>query len=312
MAAKRFLNPTHGAFAALPVRHVMLTRPGQELAVHRSGRFGTGVPPIVCVAGYHRNMTDFTEFKALFDRGPLAGWPLVLLDFLGRGRSPDRVPRTSYGSMADANDLGTVVTALGIESAIFLGQGYGGQVVMAMAAAHPLLVAATILVDSGPMTDSRGLVRLRSNLRYLEAFRSAGDAALAFRRMLAKDYPALPDEQIDLLSQRTHVIDAKGRPLPLFDPTLITRLEAFEYDDVLAAQWPLFDTLAHAPMMLIRTTLTDQLRRETFEEMIRRRPDAVGVTISGQGSPALLDQAEEFEAIGQFIRQVMSLRRAAR
>ena len=183
---------------------------------------------------------------------------------------------------------------------------------MAMAAMHPLFVAATILVDSGPMTDSRGLVRLRRNLRYLEAFRGAGDAVPAFRPMLTRDYPGLPDERIKVLSQRTHLIDARGRLRPLFDPALVTRLEAVEYDALLAAQWPLFDTLAHVPMMLIRTSLTDQLRQETFEEMIRRRPDAVGVTISGQGSPALLDQSEEFEAIGQFIRQVMSLRRSVR
>ena len=53
--------------------------------------------------------------------------------------------------------------------------------------------------------------------------------------------------------------------------------------------------------MLLRTQLTDQLRRETFEEMTRRRPDAVALTIDGQGSPALFDQREEIEAVAEFV-----------
>ena len=54
--------------------------------------------------------------------------------------------------------------------------------------------------------------------------------------------------------------------------------------------------------MLLRTQLTDQLRRETFDEMTRRRPDAVALTIAGQGSPALFDQREEIEAVAEFVR----------
>jgi hypothetical protein len=66
-------------------------------------------------------------------------------------------------------------------------------------------------------------------------------------------------------------------------------------------QWPLFDALAIAPLLLLRTQLTDQLRRETFDEMRRRRPDALALTIAGQGSPALFDQSEEIEAVAQFV-----------
>ena len=63
----------------------------------------------------------------------------------------------------------------------------------------------------------------------------------------------------------------------------------------------LFDALTCAPLMLLRTQLTDQLRRETFDEMVRRRPDAEALTIAGQGSPALFDQREEIEAVAEFV-----------
>ena len=53
--------------------------------------------------------------------------------------------------------------------------------------------------------------------------------------------------------------------------------------------------------MLMRTQLTEQLRRETFEEMMRRRRDAEGYVIEGQGSPALLDNADDVQPIADFV-----------
>ncbi len=306
MPLKRSQHPSHGEFAALPVRQVTVGGTDDKLAVHVSGRVTGGVLPLVCVAGYHRNMTDYAGLLKQKALGRDADWPVVLVDFRGRGRSPDRRREGDYGSVPDARDLAQVTMALGIERAIFVGQGHGGQAIMAMAAEHPLLIGGAILIDAGPMTDSRGIVRLRSNLGFIDALRGDAEIRSGLRQILASDYPGSADSVLDTLAARSHVIQ-NGRASPLFDPALVKRLAAFSHDDVLMAQWPLFDALAHAPMMVIRTQLTDQLRRETFDEMIRRRPDAVGLTIAGQGSPALLDHAEEVDAMGTFARQVQAL-----
>ncbi len=98
----------------------------------------------------------------------------------------------------------------------------------------------------------------------------------------------------------------------MFDTRLVDRIKDISFDDILVAQWPLYDALRCAPLMLLRTQLTDQVRRETFEEMVKRRPDAVAITISGQGSPALLDQEAEIEAVAEFVFHVgKGTRRAA-
>jgi hypothetical protein len=81
-------------------------------------------------------------------------------------------------------------------------------------------------------------------------------------------------------------------------------LDAFEHDDVLVAQWRLFDALSPIPLMMMRTQLTEQLRREVFEEMMRRRRDADGYIIEGQASPALLNSSEDVEPIADFVRQI--------
>ena len=103
------------------------------------------------------------------------------------------------------------------------------------------------------------------------------------------------------MAERQFWFDRRGRAQGLFDPRLVAQLEKFDFDDVLEPQWPLFEGLNHTDLMLVRTQLTDQLRRETFQEMVRRRPDAATLTISGQGNPALLDGSEELDAIAGFV-----------
>lgn len=300
MARPRTVPTDHAAFAALPVRHVTLG-PRLRAAVHVAGEFSGRRVPVVCIAGYQRNMSDFTDFAAFFRRVSGGDWPVVLLDLPGRGRSDDRAATGDYSSLADARDVASIMAALGIGRAVVLGQGHGGQVAMALAASHPLTIAGTVLLDAGPVTDSRGIVRLRSNLAHVEALRGAKVVSAGFRRMLGGDYPGLPDDRLDALMGRSHVIDRRGRARALYDPRLIDAISSISFDDVLAAQWPLFDALTCAPLMLLRTQLTDQLRRETYDEMVRRRPDAVALTIAGQGSPALFDQREEIEAVADFV-----------
>jgi pimeloyl-ACP methyl ester carboxylesterase len=300
MPRQRAIPADHPAFASLPISHVTLAG-GLRAAVHVAGRLSSRRLPVVCIPGYQRNMSDFTEFAGYFRRMGGGDWPVVLLDLPGRGRADNRAKAEDYGSLADARDVASIIVALGIDRAIVLGQGQGGQVAMAMAAAHPLLFAGTVLLDSGPVTDSRGIVRLRNNLAHVEALRGAKAVTAGFRRILGGDYPGLPDDRLSELMGRSHFIDKRGRARSLYDPQLIAALSSINFDDVLMAQWPLFDALTCAPLMLMRTQLTDQLRRETFDEMTRRRPDAVALTIAGQGSPALFDQREEIEAVAEFV-----------
>ena len=303
MPRPRTVPDNHPAFAELPVSYVQLGA-GVRAAVHVSGMLSRHRLPIVCIAGYQRNMSDFSAFAAYFRRFSDGTWPVVLLDLPGRGRADNRHRIEDYNTLTDAGDVAAIITALGIEQAIVLGQGQGGQVAMALAAAHPLLVAGTVLLDAGPVTDSRGIVRLRNNLEHVASLRGDKAVAAGFRRILGGDYPGLPHEQLDALIGRSHFIDKRGRARPLYDERLMLPLADINFDDVLTAQWPLFDALTCAPLMLLRTQLTDQLRRETFDEMVRRRPDAVALTISGQGSPALFDQRDEIEAVAGFVSRI--------
>ena len=292
---------------ALPVRLITVSDAGALMAVHVAGRLGTDRLPLICIAGYQRNMSDFTDFTPLFQRLMATDWPVVLVDLRGRGRSAYRARGADYGSTHDARDVSVVARALGIERAIFVGQGYGGQVIMALGAERPAVIAGAVLIDAGPVTAPRGLVRMRSNLKQIGELRGASGLRTMFRKMLAADYPGADEAQLDRLTERTHRIEANGRAQPLFDTALIKLLDDFGQDDVLVPQWPLFDTLMGMPLMFLRTQLTDQLSPEILDEMMVRRPDATSFIISNQGSPALLDHVEDAAAIAEFVHNTVKL-----
>lgn len=311
MPRRRLTDPLPPALAGLPAELIAVGGADDTMAVHVSGHLDGRRMPLVCVAGYNRNMADFTGFAPMFRERMVDDWPLVLVDLKGRGRSADRRRPQDYLSPNDARDLSQVITALGIERAVWLGQGFGGQVLMSLAVERPGAIAGAVLIDAGPLSDQRGLVRLRINLAALAGLKTIEARQRVFRQVLAADYPGLAPEQLDALAERTHWLDRRGRTQPLFDPRLIARLSSIDYDDVLVAQWLLYDALSHVPLMLFRTQLTDQLRRDTFDEMRRRRPDAAALVIVDQGSPALLDHDDEVGAIVEFVRRV-GLRQGAR
>lgn len=307
----RPLPDDHKALAALPVRMITIGPASEQVALHVSGPLGDGRTPVICLAGYNRNMADWSDFLRLARQNLNDKTPIVLPDLKGRGRSTDRRLASAYSTLTDAEDVVDLCRALAIERAIFVGQGHGGQVAMALAAKRPSLIAGTVLLDAGPVSDSRGLVRLRVTLNDLTGVRGEASLRPMMRRMASADYPGVAENVLDSVAMRSHFVDKRGRLQPLFDPALIKLLEPFDLDDVLVAQWPLFDALACAPLMMMRTQLTQQLRRETFEQMMKRRRDAEGYIIENQGSPALLDNAEDVVPITDFIKRVIGAKKAA-
>ncbi len=294
-------------FADLPVRFVRFGN-GLDVAVHVSGTIGTGKLPLVCLPGYVRNMTDFTDFSSAMGTQLGKDWPRVLIDMPGRGRSGWQRNKTRYTSGDDTEILRAVLSALGLEKAIFVGLGHGGQMIMMLGALRPAVIAGAVIIDAGPLPDPRGLVRQRTNLTHLAALRSQTQVVAALRQILSTDYPGRDERTLDRLAARNQFVAPHGRALPLFDPALVARLSGFAAEDEFEPQWGLFNTLAQMPLMIARTQLTDRLRREVFEEMIRRRPDAISIAIPDQGSPALLDGADETGAITEFVQFVQKRR----
>ncbi|WP_417581134.1 alpha/beta fold hydrolase [Pelagibacterium sp.] len=296
--------PQSAVFSDLPIRTVVCGAANTSIAVHIHGEIRDDVVPVVCLPGYVRNMSDFASLPRAVNRQPDTDFAFILIDLPGRGRSSRYPKNASYSTLGDADCVLAVMAALDVPRAVLAGEGHGGQVAMVMAGRQPLAVAGTILIDAGPVTDPRGLVRTRNNFRHLTSIKSPQVARAALRKIIGTDYPGETEARLDGFSERFYTQDARGRPLALFDGRLVEQLEQFEFDDVLEPQWQLFDTLSHAPLMILRSQLTDQVRRATFDEMVRRRPDAATLVISDQGSPALFEDTVEHQAIAGFLRDI--------
>ena len=249
-------------------------------------------------------MGDFGDFIPQFHRLGERDWPIVLVDLLGRGRSSDRAEPANYTTPNDGDDIASVATALGIEVAVILGQGHGGQVAMALGAGHSSLIAGSVLIDASPIVDTPGLVRARDNMALMGSVRGQQQLMRVAHQVYANAYPGASDAELRELTARTHTVMKNGRVAAYFDNYLLKRLEKIRVEDIFTAQWALFNNLAGAPMMLMRTQLTDQLQRATFERMASLRSDAVQLVIPGQGSPALLSGEDEVGAIVDFVRFV--------
>ncbi|GLQ18196.1 alpha/beta fold hydrolase [Maritalea porphyrae] len=289
-----------------PARMISVRNGARQIAVRLSGDFDDATRlPIVCLAGYHRNMSDFFAFADKFSEFSAKNWPIVRVDLLGRGLASHAPKAEDYSTLDDASDMAEMCRALGIHKAIWFGQSHGGNVIMAIGSKTPTLVGAAIMCDAGALISAQGLVRLRNNLKFLSKIRNQEDALLAVRQILSADYPALGAGKLDSIGGRTHGWNKKRRRLePRFDWRLMERLEAFDNDDVLNANWEMFDSLSQVPMLLMRTRNTDLMRADVYQRMLNRRPDAISLEIEGEGSPALLEHAEEMGAIAEFVMHI--------
>ncbi|WP_029040252.1 alpha/beta hydrolase [Cucumibacter marinus] len=267
--------------------------------------------PLVCLAGLHRNQRDFTDLVSGLGQQLGPDWPVITLDLIGRGSSSRELRGTEYSTLRDARDVMAVLRSFGVHKAVWLGQGHGGQVIMAAAVAQPGMIAGAILNDSGPVLAAGGLVRLRDNQKHLNGLKRADSFEHAYSRLLAGRYPGLEETAVNLMVWRTHETDRRGRVRPRYDERLLAPLDELAFDDRLDARWEMFQALGHAPLMLMRSGLTDLLSAETFAEMAEARPDAVVIEIENQGTPALFNKPEHSGAVAGFVSTVSKTMRDA-
>lgn len=151
---------------------------------------------------------------------------IVTWDMRGHGQSDSPDDAAAYSEQATVDDMAAVLEHLGIESAVIGGLSLGGYMSLAFNLAHPTMVRALMLFDTGPgyrnpvgregwnetarrraeVFEAKGLDALGSSAEVrVSQHRSAQGLAHAARGMLAQ-FDARVIESLDSISVPTLVL----------------------------------------------------------------------------------------------------------
>lgn len=163
---------------------------------------GSG-PPVLLSHGYSATTRMWTgQVEALKSQYRVITW-----DMRGHGQSDSPDDPTAYSEQATVDDMAAILKHLGIEKAVIGGLSLGGYMSLAFNVAHPAMVRALMLFDTGPgyknpvgregwnetarkraeIFESKGLDALGSSAEVrIAQHRSAQGLAHAARGMLAQ------------------------------------------------------------------------------------------------------------------------------
>jgi pimeloyl-ACP methyl ester carboxylesterase len=277
-------------------RSMWVTAPdGLKLHVREFGpREAVGMP-IVCLPGLARSVGDFYELAPALAFGSPARH-VVAIDSRGRGHSDHDIDHTNYNCTVELGDIVGILIELGVGPAIFIGSSRGGILTMLLGVAYPSAIAGVVLHDVGPVTEPKGMARIKSYLGKLPHPRSYEEGAEILRRLMSAQFPKLTSEQWLAGARLTWQLK-HGALKPAYDLGIAQALAGIDVERPMPALWNEFDALADVPLLVIRGANSDMLSAATVTAMRARRKNMDLIEVPDQGHAPLLE--------GQLVRQIV-------
>lgn len=275
-------------------------RDGLKLHARDYGPLASQALPVICLPGFARTAADFHELALALARDEANPRRVLALDYRGRGRSGFDKTWANYDIRVELDDMMQLLTAAGIEQAIFIGTSRGGLLTMALAAARPAMIKGVVLNDVGPVIDARGLLRIRGYVGKLPMPRSYTEGAEILKRLSDQQFPLFDDAEWEMMARRTWT-ERDGRLVPDYDPNLMKVLEELDLETPLPVLWSYFDGLNAVPLLAIRGANSDLLAEKTLLDMSERHPDCETFVAPGQGHAPLLGTKDMVRRIGKLI-----------
>jgi pimeloyl-ACP methyl ester carboxylesterase len=273
---------------------------GLRLHVNVFGSRRQASVPVVCLPGLARTGADFDALAMALSRDLEPPRRVITMDYRGRGRSDyDRNP-LNYNLATELADLLSVITALDIGPAVFIGTSRGGILAMLLATARPTAIAGVVLNDIGPVIEVRGLARIKSYVGQLPEPSNFADGARILRQVFAAHFPKLSDDDWMAFAKRSFK-EQDGRLVPTYDVRIAKTLEGIDLERPIQPLWSEFDALSSRPVMVIRGANSDILSAATVEAMHARRRDMMAVEVPDQGHAPLLAEREIIGQISSFL-----------
>ncbi len=250
-----------------------------------------------CVVAWHglaRTGRDMDEVAAHLS----SRFRVICPDTIGRGLSEwSPVPEEEYCLAFYARLAVSLVDQLGIGDMHWLGTSMGGAIGIHLAAgALKGRIRRLVVNDIGPKLADAAVERIRTYAGNPAQFDRVSELEAYFRAVY-KPYGWLSDAQWRRLAETSTRRTADGKVTPHYDPRMVMQFTHHprDYD-----QWEAYDRI-DVPMLCLRGETSDLLLPETADEMRKRGPRAVVVTIPGCGHAPALNVPEQLQLVERFL-----------
>lgn len=273
-------------------------RDGLRLHVREIAARDPAKAPLLCLPGLTRNGHDFDAVGDYIARE--TGRRVITLDSRGRGQSEYDPDWKRYDLRVELEDLLEVLAAIGVEGAVFLGTSRGGLLSMLMGTARPDVLRGVILNDIGPVIEARGLARIRGYVGKVPVPENWTEAARLVRDIFGTQFTNLQPEQWEIWARRNWR-EENGKLVSRYDKNIMLTLADLDLEKPMPDLWPLFETIKHVPLMVIRGELSELLSQGSAERMAQEHPKGSLHVVPYEGHAPLLEDMPTLNAIKAFL-----------
>jgi len=246
---------------------------------------GAGRSPLVLVHGFACGIRSWDlQVPSL-----APGRGVVAYDLRGHGISEAPGEASAYSQATSVADLGALLAHLGILRAALCGLSMGGNIALNFALAHPDMVSALVVADTGAGSDDtadwvRDVHAFARTLDRdgMEAFADAACANQLFARYIAQGPEAERRIRACLMTHRAHGIAHTAREVLARRPTI------YSLEDRLRR--------LRVPTLLIVGEHDDPCRK-IHDFMARTIPGARSVVLPGLGHLTPLEAPDRFNRL---------------
>lgn len=266
----------------------------EDREIHYTEWGSANAEAVIAWHGLARTGRDMDEIAAHL----ATRYRVICPDTIGRGLSQWSPQAEKEYCLAFYGRLAvSLADQLGLTAFHWLGTSMGGALGIQLAAG-PLKdrIRRLVLNDIGPKLGESAVQRIRSYAGNPAQFDRMSELEGYFRTIY-KPYGWLSDEQWRRLTQTSARRTAEGKLTPHYDPKMVLQFECHpdDYD-----QWEQWDAI-DVPTLCLRGETSDLLLADVAEEMRKRGPRAVVVTIPGCGHAPALNVPEQFGLVERFL-----------
>jgi pimeloyl-ACP methyl ester carboxylesterase len=229
---------------------------------------------------------------------------VIAIDLPGHGESGSLTDE-GVSRHAFAETLPGLIAEFGVAPVAIIGASLGGIVALTLAAAHPQLVSAIVMIDVGHKLEPAGVQRIIDFMTKHESFESLEEAAVAITEYLPNRKASPPERLKRNLRQRPDGRWVWKHSLGRISRERIQDVNANWENDILIGLGDEAATVT-VPVLVLRGASSDVLSSDGANEVTSILPNARLATISSAGHLAAGDNpASTANLIKDFFEEVL-------